>query len=176
MRCFFLLPLLLLAGCTRGGEDAPWPTLAPRAGEVSPMVPRTPVGACPGCGQDLLAAPAPAETPPLPPLPPVGADVAGRIAAVDKAIAEVEAAYPAQLRTTRAAVRAAESGGEDAVGEAEVQRSRLESLFLPLAVQARTLDEIEDDLAGKAGTAAPLARVEALRGRIETLQAVREGV
>jgi hypothetical protein len=168
-----LLALLLLAGCTRAGEEAKWPTLAPRAGELSPLVPRTPLGNCPGCGQDMIAAPVVAEAVPL---PPVDADVAGRISAVDKAIAEVEAAYPAQLRTTQAAIKAAAGGGADAVGEAEVQRSRLESLFLPLAVQERALDAIEDDLAGKADTAAPLARVASLRDRIAALFAVRDGV
>lgn len=172
MRMLVALSTLLLSGCTRGGEDQPWPTLAPRPGEASPLVPRTPVGNCPGCGQDIIAAPVVVAPPPL---PPVGVDVAGRIEAVGKAIAEVEAAYPAQLRLTEAAVRAAASGNADAVGEAEVQRSRLESLFLPLAVQARALDAIEDDLAGRAGAAVPLARVEALRGRIAALQAVREG-
>jgi hypothetical protein len=173
MRMLPLLLVLLLAGCTRGGEDQPWPTLAPRAGEASPLVPRTPLGACPGCGQDMIAAPVVVAAPPL---PPVGADVAGRIDAVGTAIAEVEAAYPAQLRTTQAAVRLAAAGGADAVGEAEVQRSRLESLFLPLAVQGRALDAIEDDLAGKAGAEVPRARVEALRARLAALQAVREGV
>jgi hypothetical protein len=172
MRPLLLLPMLVLFGCTRGGEDQPWPTLAPRPGEASPLVPRTPMGACPGCGQDMVAAPVVAAPVAL---PPVGADVAGRIGAVDKAIAEVEAAYPPQLRVTEAAVRAAAAGGADAVGEAEVQRSRLEALFLPLAVQARTLDEIEDDLAGKAGAEAPLARITALRGRIAALEAVRAG-
>jgi hypothetical protein len=118
---------------------------------------------------------APAAVAP-PPLPPVGADVAGRIDAVGKAIAEVETAYPAQLQTTQAAVRLAAAGDADAVGEAEVQRSRLESLFLPLAIQARALDEIEDDLTGKAESGPSLARVAALRARLAALQAVREGV
>jgi hypothetical protein len=173
MRMLPLWSILLLVGCTRDGEGAKWPTLAPRPGELSPLVPRTPLGNCPGCGQDMIAAPVVVEPPPL---PPVGADVAGRIEAVGKAIAEVEAAYPAQLRTTQTAVRQAAAGDADAVGEAEVQRSRLESLFLPLAVQARALDAIEDDLAGKADTGPALARVAALRARLAALQAVREGV
>jgi hypothetical protein len=169
-----LAPILLvataLAGCTRGGEDQPWPTLAPRAGEVSPLVPRTPMGACPGCGQDMVAVPV---VVPPPALPPVGTDVAGRLAAVDKAIAEIEAAYPEQLRITQAAVRKETSGAPDAEAEAEVQRSRLESLFLPLAIQARALDEIDDDLAGKAGTETWLPQLEKLRQRLAALQAVR---
>lgn len=167
-----LLILLALAGCTRAGEEAKWPTLAPRPGELSPLVPRTPLGKCPGCENDMIAPPV---TDPAP-LPPVGADITGRLGAVDKAIAEVELAYPAQLRTTEAAVTAAATGNANAVGEAEVQRSRLESLFLPLAVQERALNDIEDDVAGKADTAAALARVALLRARLTALQAVRDGI
>lgn len=172
MRTPVLLMFFVLTACTRAGEEAKWPTLAPRAGELSPLVPRTPLGTCPGCGQDMIAAPVVAEPSAL---PPVGTDVAGRIDAVGRAIAEVETAYPAQLRRTEAAVRAAAGGDADAVGEAEVQRSRLESLFLPLALQSRALDSIEDDLAGKADAAPVLAKVAALRARLAALEAVRDG-
>lgn len=173
-----LVPMMLLgvllAGC-RGGDrsGADWPTLAPRAGEVTPMVPRTPLGACPGCGPDL-ATPAVAAAPA--PLPPPPADSAARLDAVATAIAEIEEAYPAQRRTTEAAIKAATRGSIDASGEAEVQRSRLEALLLPLAVQTRTLDDLEDDLAGKAATAALLARIAELRGRIARLEAARDAV
>ncbi len=109
-------------------------------------------------------------------LPSVPADVAGRIDAAEKAVAVVEAAYPAQLRETEAAIAAAAGGNVDAVGEAEVQRSRLESLFLPLAVQSRVLDGVDDDLAGTAGGEALLARASALRARIADLEAVRDGI
>lgn len=131
------------------------------------------MGVCAGCGTDMIAAPV-EEAPVV--LPSVPADVAGRIDAAEKAVAVVEAAYPAQLRETEAAIAAAAGGNVDAVGEAEVQRSRLESLFLPLAVQSRVLDGVDDDLAGTAGGEALLARASALRARIADLEAVRDGI
>lgn len=162
-----------LSGCAGRDGDGKWPTLAPRAGEMSPLVPRTPLGACPGCGNDMIAAP---EAPAPVVLPTAPADVVDRIAGAEKAVTAVEAAYPAQKRTTDAAVAAAAGGGADAVGEAEVQRSRLESIFLPLAVQSRALDGIEDDLAGTAEAEALLTRTAALRARIAALEAIRDGL
>ena len=47
------------------------------------------------------------------------------------------------------------------------------ALFLPLAIHARSLDEIDDDLAGKAGTETWLPKLEKLRQRLAALQAVR---
>jgi hypothetical protein len=179
MRLSSILPVLALAlalaGCTGSDRKHNWPTLAPRAGEMSPLVPRTPLGACAGCGQDVFTQAAEAVPAPLPPPP---ADAAARIDAIDKAIADVEAKYPAQHRSTDAAIDAArgQAADSDANTEAEVQRSRLESLFLPLAVQSRALDQLEDDLAGKAGADALLARVAALRERLARLDAARGDV
>ena len=172
MRSASLLLLLTLAACSgmnRGGE---WPTLAPRPGELSPMVPRTPLGAaCAGCGQDVFTA---AETP-APSLPPPPADAAARLAAIDKAIAAVEAAYPAQQRATAAATAAARGASADSnlAIQAEVEISRLESLFLPLASQSKALDGLDDDLAGRADTGALTARAATLRARLDALEATR---
>lgn len=158
-------------GSQGGGK---WPTLAPRPGEVTPMVPRTPSGACAGCGQDVFAEPAVAEPAPLPQPP---ADAGARIAAIDSAIASVEAAIPAQRRAADAAVAAARGTATDsnASTEAEVQLSRLESLYLPLSVQSRALDVLQDDLTGKAGAEALNARVQTLRDRIARLDEGRPG-
>ncbi|MBC7521060.1 MAG: hypothetical protein H7268_08215 [Sandarakinorhabdus sp.] len=172
---FLLLALALcaaLAGCASRSNEK-WPTLAPRPGEMSPLVPRTPMsGACAGCGQDAAAVAVPVAAPAPEPVP---ADIAGRIAASDKAIAAIEAAFPAQAQRTQAAIKAAAGGGADASSEAEVQRSRLESVFLPLAIEARSLDAIEDDLVGKADAAAARAQVAALRVRVAALEAARDG-
>lgn len=168
---------ITLAGCSGLDRKGKWPTLAPRPGEVSPLVPRTPLGACAGCGQDVFAEPAEPAPAPLPP-PPPPADVPARIDAVDKAITTVSASVPAQRRATEAAIAAARGSAADsnAAAEAEVQRSRFESLFLPLAVQARALDAIEDDLAGKAGAEPLLARVTELRDRLARLDAERSAI
>jgi membrane associated rhomboid family serine protease len=62
----------------------------------------------------------------------VPADAATRVDAVAKVIAAVESDYPAQLALTEKAVAVGRAGG-DAEVEAEVQRSRLEAIFLPLS-------------------------------------------
>jgi len=165
--CFGLLALSGCAGLNRGES---WPTLAPRQGEVSPLVPRTPMGACAGCGQDVFASlPAPAA------LPPVPTDVAARLGSVEQAIAAIETAAPAR-RAAWARAEAAATGtaaDSDAATEMEVQRSRYESLLLPLAIEERALDAIEDDLTGKADPEAGMASVAALRARIAILDTAR---
>lgn len=172
MRRARLLPLMALAailpGCASDSEK--WPSLAPRPGEIAPLVPRTPLGACAGCGADVFpATPAPVA----PALQPVAADVATRLDAVAKALASIAADYPAQLAITDKAVAAGKAGGDAAI-EAEVQRSRLESIFLPLSAQGQALDGIADDLIGKAGAEPYTARVTALRAEITRLTAVRD--
>jgi hypothetical protein len=172
MRSLLLLLSLLaaLSGCAGMNRGESWPTLAPRLGEVSPLVPRTPLGACAGCGQDLVAAPAAVAA-----LPPVPANMAARLAKVETAIAAVEAAAPARRADwARAATAAAgKADNSDAATEAEVQRSRYEALLLPLGIEERALDAIEDDLTGKADAEAGLARVAALRARIAALDEAR---
>jgi hypothetical protein len=168
------LPLLaavvVLSGCAGLNRGESWPTLAPRAGEVSPLVPRTPLGACAGCGQDMIAAP-----PAVAALPPVPADVAARLARVETAIAAIEAAAPARRAdwTRATAAAAGKPADSDAATEAEVQRSRYESLLLPLGIEERALDTIEDSLTGKADADAGLASVAALRARIAALNDAR---
>jgi hypothetical protein len=159
-----------LSACASLDRKESWPTLAPRAGELSPLVPRTPLGACAGCGQDAAALP----PPPAPP-PPVPADVPARLARIGAAIAIIEAAAPARRADWQRAAAAAtgKPADSDAMTEAEVQRSRYEALLLPLGIEARALDAIEDDLAGKADAAAGLAGVAALRARITALDAPR---
>jgi hypothetical protein len=102
----------------------------------------------------------------------VPADAATRVDAVAKVIAAVEADYPAQLALTEKAIAAGRAGG-DAEVEAEVQRSRLEAIFLPLSAQRQILDGVSDDLIGKADTAALQTRIADLRGRLAKLEAVR---
>ncbi|WP_426167690.1 hypothetical protein [Sandarakinorhabdus sp. DWP1-3-1] len=171
MRFFPILLCVVLAGCG-GMNSGKWPSLAPRAGEISPMVPRTPLGACAGCGQDVFT-----ESPEPAPivLPPVPADVPARLDSVEKAVAAVADALPAQRRATEAAIARAAGTRPDsnAASDAEVERSRLELLYVPLGAQERALDAIEDDLAGKAGAEALAARTQALRSRIAQLQGER---
>jgi hypothetical protein len=164
--------LVALSACASLDRKESWPTLAPRAGELSPLVPRTPLGACAGCGQDAAALPPP--PPPAPP-PPVPADVPARLARIGAAIAGIEAAAPARRADWQRAAAAAtgKPADSDAMTEAEVQRSRYEALLLPLGIEARALDAIEDDLAGKADAAAGLAGVAALRARITALDVPR---
>lgn len=165
--------LAACSGMNRGGE---WPTLAPRPGELSPMVPRTalttPNPACAGCGQDVFTT---AETPAPPQLLPAPSDAPARLAAIDKAIAGVEAALPAQQRITAAAITAANGQPADSnpAIQAQVEISRLESLFLPLATQSKALDALEDDLAGRADTDALTTRAAALRARLDSLESAR---
>lgn len=170
---FLLAAVIPIAGCSGFQRGADWPTLAPRPGEVSPLVPRTPLGSCAGCSEGVVDTPvSAAATSALLPAP---ADTAARLAAVADAIAAVEAKIPGQRRATDAAIAAASGKPRDsnAASEAEVQRSRLESLFLPLAVQSKALDDIEDNIAGKADTAGLLTRLRALRDRLAKLDADR---
>ncbi|OYU16062.1 MAG: hypothetical protein CFE37_03240 [Alphaproteobacteria bacterium PA4] len=160
-----VFPLLLLAGCSGMNQAGPWPSLATRPGEQAPLVPRTPLGPFAGCGQDMIAAPAPVAAP-LPPLP---ADIPARLAAVDAALAQLELQMPAQRRAALAAIAAA--GGDD--GGIEVARSRYESLFLGLGIQDRALDAIGDDATGTTGSDAVAAQVAALRARLAALDAAR---
>jgi hypothetical protein len=169
---FLMLVALVAAlpGCASRNASGKWPSLEPRPGEIAPLVPRTPLGACANCGADVFPA-APVPSPPPPPLP-APADATVRMNAVAKVLATIEAAYPAQLALAEKASAAATAGG-DAEVEAEVQRSRLESIFLPLSAQGQILDGVSDDLIGKADTAPLDARLAELRARIARLEAVR---
>ncbi len=168
--------LVVLAGCSGTARHGAWPSLAPRPGELAPMVPRTPLGAnCGGCGADTVAAaPEPAAPPPAP--PPIPADANARLAAVAAAVAEVDRRYPALRRAADAAIAARRGDAADRASETEVQRSRLEALFGDLSRQGRALDALEDDLAGTSGGAPVLARITALRGELQRLEALRQSL
>ncbi len=153
--------LLVVTGCSGLDRGGNWPSLATRPGEQGSSLGQPLAPTCAGCGQDVLAA-AKAAVPDSP--PPVSADIAQRLSRVDQAIATVERQVPAQRNIAMAAPEGA---------EAEVQRSRYESLFLPLAEQDSALDRIEDDLAGKAGAESALAAAAALRVRLAVLSQLR---
>jgi hypothetical protein len=161
---------VLLTGCS-GVNSGRWPTLAPRPGEISPLVPRTPLGACAGCGQDVL----PAATGPAPVVAPVPApaDASARLDAIDAAVAAVEGAVPAQRGAfaKARATAAASPGNDDLSAAAEVQRSRLALMYVPLLSQSNALDTLADELVGKVGTDSLVARIAALRQRLIVLEA-----
>jgi len=174
---------VFLTGCA-GGDGGRWPTLAPRANEVSPLVPRVPLGACAGCD----SGPAPAMSAPpallgMPELPPLPGDVNARLAAIAAGIAEVEGHLPAARDEARVAqiraaqIRAAQTGAfadeETRASEADVQASRFEVLFLGLGELDGELALIEDGLAVRPEMAALMAEAAALRARLEALEAVR---
>ena len=171
MRSLFPLALLL-AGCT-SEMHGKWPSLAARPGEIASDATGAATGPCAGCGQDLAAAtPSSALAPPLPALQPLPADVDARLVESTRMIADIEARAPAQARTATAAIAAARNN-PDRQGDAEVERSRFESLFMPLSIEERRLDLLTDDVAGRAGADAVAAQIAALRERIAALQALR---
>ncbi len=162
---------MLLAGCSslNGGR---WPTLAPRPGEISPLVPRTPLGACAGCGQDVFPAQAQAALPVLSEPRQAPADAGARLDAVEAAITAMEASLATQNTVLDAAIAraAAVPGNEDLSVTVEVERSRLQLLQVPLVAQDEALDGLADDLYGVADAAALRARLEVLRARIVALR------
>lgn len=164
---------MLLAGCA-AGDKGPWPSLAPRANEVSPLVPRVPLGACAGCDSGTATSwrPAPPALLGPPALPPLPDDLAGRLTLLSAALAEVETRWPAARAQAQAAVAAA-SDPDDRTSEAEVQASRFEALFLGLGEIDAELMLIEDGLAARPDMAAEAAAMAALRTRLEALEEVR---
>ena len=164
-----LFLLLILSGCASDMQGK-WPSLATRAGEAAPEVPMPVTGPCAGSGQDMTSsAAAPVVVRPPEPLP---ADAESRLAAVAGVIAAVEAKAPAEARVTRTAIDAARRNPAQS-GDAEVARSRFETLFMPLSIEERRLDVLSDDVVGRAGGDAMLKRIAALRVRLAALQALR---
>ena len=143
-----------------------WPTLAHRPGEIA--VDGTALPKCPGCGVDMVAAP---PLPPAAPLP-LPADTDQRLAAATAVIADAEAKAPAQARRANAAIAAARADA-GRQGDAEVERSRFETLFLPLAAEDRRLDVLADDIAGRDGADGVMARIAELRARLTALETAR---
>ncbi len=179
---FFLLTALLLGACANGDADEPrerrpgWPSLAPRANEVSPLVPRVPLGRCVGCSPDAPAAP-----PPLPALAglpaiteaTIPADADQRLGAIEAEIRRVESRWPVLQREARQAIAAAGAEARDI--EAEAQASRFEALFQPLGEQDAALAGLQAALADAAGGEALASPAAALRARLAELDAVRRG-
>jgi hypothetical protein len=167
------LALMLFAGCA-GGDKGAWPSLAPRSNEVSPLVPRVPLGACAGCDSGTASSwtPAPPVLLGAPELPPLPADLSGRLAALSTALAEVEGRWP-EARTAAQAAVARAVDAEDRVSEAEVQASRFEALFLGLGEVDAELMLIEEALALRPELAGEADAVAALRARLEALEEVR---
>ena len=161
-----LLLAVFLAGCS-SQMHGKWPSLAARPGEIASDA--TATGPCAGCGQDVVAA---VQPPPPPVVQPLPADVEPRLADVAGVLAGIEAKAPAQAKTANAAIVAAR-GNADRQGDAEVERSRFESLFMPLSITERQLDVLTDDVTGRDGGAAVLARIAELRARVAALQALR---
>ena len=166
MRCLFPA-LLLLAGCASDMQGN-WPTLAHRPGEIA--IDGTALPTCPGCGADMTARP----PPPAAPLPlPGGTEQ--RLAATAAVIAEAEAKVPAQARRANAAIAAARLDAGRS-GDAEVERSRFENLFLSLTIEDRRLDQLADEVAGRDGSDAVMARIAELRARLVALETARESL
>lgn len=175
--------LLLLAGCA-AGKDADsdrtmkpgWPSLAPRVGEVSPLVPRVPLGACMDCGPDGLTS---VTTPALPamidlPAPTrsvLPANIDARLLQIENTIARIENEWPAVRARSNATTASAGAGAVET--EANVQASRFEALFQPLGLEDAALSALEVMLHDAEGADAYAPRVEALRARLVALEAIR---
>lgn len=174
-----IILIVMLAGCASddAGEDVAikpgWPSLAPRAGEVSPLVPRVPAGACAGCnsGPAVVVTPALADLP-APVRAVLPADAEARLASIETAVAAVEAAWPRALDAARAAVRNAPAGARDT--EADVQASRFEALFQSLGAQDAALAALEPVLAEAEGGDTLNGRAADLRARLDALDDARK--
>lgn len=176
-----LVLALLLAGCA--GRASDWPSLNPRPGEISPMVPRNvpsaaqAVGRCPRDGA-ACAPPAEAVAPAVPDIaaptaPPTPADAETELAALEAVVAQVAAAA-APARAARDAARAAAAGSaadSAAALKVEAAESALGAALAPLAradYRRAALAEALRDAPSDAATLTP--RLEALAGRIAALQ------
>ncbi len=173
-----LVLALLLVGCAGRSND--WPSLNPRPGEISPMVPRNVpgVGRCPRADADCAppaeaVAPAAPDMPALTP-PPTPAAAETEIAALEAMVAQVEAAA-APARAARDAARAIAAGSaadSAAALQREATESALGAALAPLAgadYRRAALAEALRDAPAAAVTLAP--RLEALAKRIAALQA-----
>ena len=172
------LVLALLGGCA-SDDKIVWPSLAPRANEVSPLVPRVPLGACAGCDSGLAAAgmSAPGMSAPpaalgMPELPELPADVAGRLVAISSGIAALEGRLPEARAEGRAAVSRARDA-EERMAEADVQASRFEALFLGLGELDAELIMLEQGLVVRPEMAALMAEAARLRARLDALEVLR---
>jgi|GEM_PF-1952812 hypothetical protein len=173
----FVVPLLAftLAGC--GGRRADWPGLAPRAGEVTTMVPRNVVGggrcaAAADCAPPVAAAPAAAPDVP-PPVPvPTLAEAQAELAAIDGVIDAVAAAAGPARAALATAQRAATGSADDsaASGRAEAAQSSLAAALAPLVGAAFRLQALDLGTSTAADRASYSDRLAELAGRIAILQ------
>jgi hypothetical protein len=176
-----LLTLLagMLAGC--GAQGSNWPTLAPRAGEVTTMVPRNVAGAGPnsgGCASADCAPPptaaAPAAAIAMPPPVPVPDQAAAQaeLARIAAEIATVAtAAGPA--RSAAANARQAASGSADdsaAASRAAAAESALSAALTPLAGAAFRLQALDLATANAPERSTYSDQIAALARRIAQLQ------
>lgn len=167
---------LLLAGCAGQGRD--WPSLNPRPGEISPMVPRAVpgVGRCAreqgvDCGPPVAQPPAAtAVPPPTPPITPAAA--ASELAALEALVAEVETAAAPRRAAVEAARRAAgtASGDSAAASRREAAQSALSAALAPLASADYRRAALAEALRDVPDAQALLPRLEALARRIAGLQ------
>jgi hypothetical protein len=176
-----LLSLALTACAGRGGD---WPTLAPRAGEISPMVPRNLPGSAATagrCRQAVDCAPPSAASPPavapaapdLPPPPPAPdpAAIAAELSAIEAALADVETAA-APLRARRDAAReqaAGQATDSPAAARAELAESALQAALAPLERLAYRLSSLEAAAAQGPDGAGMAPQLAALSARIAAL-------
>lgn len=170
--------LLALAGCAGRGGD--WPTLNPRPGEISPMVPRNVpgLGRCPrGNGADCAPTPeavAPAAPDmPAPTAPPTQLSAETELAALEALAAQVEAAA-APARAARDAARAAAAGSASdsaAASAREAAETALSSALAPLAAADYRRAALADALREAPALADALQpRLAALAARMQALQ------
>ena len=172
------LPLalaFLLAGCAARGGD--WPTLNPRPGEISPMVPRNVpgLGRCSTAGADC-APPAPAAPAafdnPAPSAPPSQAAAETELAAIEAVVAQVEAAV-GPARAARDTARAAASGlasDSSAGSKREAAESALLSALAPLASADYRRAALAEAMRETPAAAELAQRLDALARRIAALQ------
>lgn len=175
-RFFLLLAFVPLAACSSRGGD--WPSLSPRSGEVSPMVPRNVAGQqrCPGseaagrdCGQPQAAVAAPLLPPPEP--PPSAAAVVAELAVLEARVADVEAAAVPVRKTLVAAEVAASGAGPESAQAASlaVASSRLASVLQPLQSIGFRLEALLALTAEAKDRDAYAARLASLANRIAAL-------
>lgn len=176
LRCCLLLPLLaaLLAGCAGRGED--WPTLAPRVGEVTTMVPRNVAGRCAtaaDCGPPPVAAPAaPAADLPAPPPVPAAAAVQAELDAVAALVDTADAAAGPARSALASARQAAQGSGEDSAAAARLAaaESAVAAVLAPLAGAAFRLQALDLATATAPDRAVYAGRLAELTSRIAALQ------
>jgi hypothetical protein len=176
LRLFLWLVMLPLAACSSRGGD--WPSLSPRPGEVSPMVPRNVAGQqrCPDAvdaGRDCARPAAPMAAPLLPPpVPtPTAESVEAELAVLEARVAAVEAAADPARKAVAAAEAAASGAAPESAQAAAlaVAASRLASVLQPLQSAAFRLEALAASTGDAPDRQAYADRLASLAGRIAAL-------